>query len=411
MRSVSGWAKEPALSRTRVFQVVRVVVSIALIVLILSTIDLRDRVELVDGTVLSGTIEHRDPEAVTIKLAGGLRQRVPMEEVAREPATGRPRAQEGLLTVLKGVDLRVVAVATTCFGVVYLLAAFRWKLLLHAQGILLGLGQLLRLVFVGLLFNNFMPGSMGGDVVKAYYVTRQTRKKVAAVLTILLDRMVGLTGLLTLCLFGTLVNIGQPEFGGMFIRLAAALGFVAAVAAVALSHRLRRLLHVEGIIQRLPFRKTIVELDRAVLIYRDRKAAVFFGLLLSISIHVLVVTVNIVLGRQLGMDARATHYFSLVPLALAASALPISLAGWGVGEWAYAVLFSSLDPANWTKGMALSVLFRLSTVVVWSLVGAVFLAVGGAPSRAELEHEVEQEEELLQEMTTGPATTEEGDGE
>jgi len=384
------------LTRRRVLQLARVAVSVVLVALILVKVGLRDQVECTDGSKVVGRIEQQTPAGVTIRLAGGELREVPAEAIARDAETGAPKVRQGLLQVLRRVDLRLVVAVTLGFGVVYLLVATRWRLLLRAQGMNFTLGELLRLVFIGMLFNNIMLGSLGGDVVKAYYVARRAPQKTAAVLTVFLDRMLGLLGLITLCLLGTLTNLGDPRFRSLFLQLTILLLVVVAGAAVFLSRGLRRVFHVEGLLRRLPFRETVAELDRAFSIYRDHKGAVVAGFFLSLGVHLTVVTANWLLGRSLGVDARLGHYFSLVPVALAMAALPISIAGWGVGEWAYAGLFSRLDPANWTAAMALSVLFRVSTAMVWSLLGAVFLIVGERPSRRALEQELAQEEEFLE---------------
>jgi uncharacterized protein (TIRG00374 family) len=347
--------------------------------------------------VVVGEVKEVSPASVTVRLAaGGVRVLSP-EEVARDPQTGAAVVHYGLLPVLRRVDLRVAVGVSLAFGLPYLLVALRWRLLLAAQGIGFRLVELLRLVFIGLLFNNVMPGSLGGDVVKAYYVTRRTPQKVAGVLTVFLDRVLGLLGLTTLCLLGTLTNLSDARFRLLFLELTALVLLVVAGGAVFLSAPLRRFLHVEGILRRLPFRRTIAELDRAFLIYRDHGRAVALGFLLSLGVHLVVVTGTWILGRSLGLEATLGQYFSLVPVALGIATLPISIAGWGVGEWAYAVLFSRLSPSNWIPAMALSVLFRVSTVVVWSLLGAVFLIRGERPTHAQLEQELAEEKELLKE--------------
>jgi len=312
--------------------------------------------------------------------------------VARDPDTGGLRVQEGLLRVLRRVDIRLVVALCLAYIVVYLLVAVRWKLLLRAQGMKFSVGQLLRLNFIGMLFNNIMLGSLGGDVVKAYLVAQRAERKAAAVLTVFLDRMLGLVALATLCAVGTVTNLGQPQFRLLFLYLTVLMLLVVGSGAVFLSRRLRRFFHVERILRWLPFRRTVGEIDRALFIYRDRKQTLLAGFLLSIAVHLGVVTVNWALGWNLGLDARLTHYFSLVPVALFMAALPISISGWGVREWTYAFLFSRLNPDNWTAAMALAVLFRVSTAVVWSLLGAVFLILGERPSRAELERELTEEE-------------------
>jgi len=53
-----------------------------------------------------------------------------------------------------------------------LLGAWRWQILLAAQEVKIGYFLALRLTFVGMFFSTFIPGSTGGDLVKAYYVWR-----------------------------------------------------------------------------------------------------------------------------------------------------------------------------------------------------------------------------------------------
>ncbi len=51
----------------------------------------------------------------------------------------------------------------------------------------------LKLTMIGMSFNSFMPGAVGGDFVKAYYVCRKTSaSKTPTLLSILLDRIIGL---------------------------------------------------------------------------------------------------------------------------------------------------------------------------------------------------------------------------
>lgn len=391
------------LTRRRMFGLLRVGVSVGLLALILRTISLYDRVERADGSVLVGVVEEVGPAGLRIRLPEGERLWVAAAAMARDPDSGTPNIRYGLVPVLRRVDLRLVAALSLGFGAVYLLVGTRWLLLLRAQGMNFRLGEVLRLVFIGMLFNNIMLGSLGGDVVKAYFVARRAPQRAAAVLTVFLDRVLGLLGLITLFLVGTVSNLGDPRFRALFLQLALLLGVVVSGGAVLLSRRLRRLFHVEGVLRRLPFRETVAELDQALVLYRRHRGVLLAGFLLSMGVQLLVVLVNWALGRSLGLDASLAHYFSLVPVALVMAALPISIAGWGVGEWAYAALFSQLNPANWTAAMALSILFRVSTAVLWSTLGAVFLVLGERPSRRELEQEQAREEALLKEAAQGDA--------
>ncbi|MDA0842098.1 MAG: lysylphosphatidylglycerol synthase transmembrane domain-containing protein, partial [Planctomycetota bacterium] len=85
-----------------------------------------------------------------------------------------------------------IAMAAVCLLVGICVTALRWYLLLKAQGIRISYWNSLRLTFVGIFFNTFMPGGTGGDLVKAYYVWDSGSKRAAAVTTVFLDRVIGL---------------------------------------------------------------------------------------------------------------------------------------------------------------------------------------------------------------------------
>ena len=104
-----------------------------------------------------------------------------------------------------------------------LIVTWRWKLLLQTQGIRLSYGQTLSLTMIGLASTLFMPGSVGGDLVKAYYVTKDApNKRPQAVMTIFLDRFIGLLGLLTVASTGVLLNLAVILKSKTLIALATA---------------------------------------------------------------------------------------------------------------------------------------------------------------------------------------------
>src|SRR5690606_28832032 len=77
------------------------------------------------------------------------------------------------------------------FVVVELLAVVRWQVLLKVQGIVVGWWRLTALMTIGLFFNVFLPGGTGGDVVKIFYLLKETPgKKAAAMLAVVMDRVV-----------------------------------------------------------------------------------------------------------------------------------------------------------------------------------------------------------------------------
>ena len=79
------------------------------------------------------------------------------------------------------------------YGGVELVAGWRWKILLRVQGIQLGWLRLFALLLIGVLFNFIVPGGTGGDLVKIFYLLKETPgKRTAALLSVLVDRLIGL---------------------------------------------------------------------------------------------------------------------------------------------------------------------------------------------------------------------------
>src|SRR6476620_5812122 len=72
----------------------------------------------------------------------------------------------------------------------------RWQILMRVQGMYMSWRRATMLFFVGLFFNLFMPGYTGGDFARLYYLMREfPDKKKEAILTVVMDRLIGMAAL------------------------------------------------------------------------------------------------------------------------------------------------------------------------------------------------------------------------
>src|SRR5690606_22836262 len=79
-----------------------------------------------------------------------------------------------------------------------LLSAGRWKLLLEAQGANIPLFPAIRLTFIGCMFSTIIPGTVGGDVLKLFYLRSYYDDAAAGIVSLAADRITGLLALLLL---------------------------------------------------------------------------------------------------------------------------------------------------------------------------------------------------------------------
>ncbi|MFQ6059554.1 MAG: lysylphosphatidylglycerol synthase transmembrane domain-containing protein, partial [Anaerolineae bacterium] len=90
--------------------------------------------------------------------------------------------------LMRGADARFLALAAGLVIVGLVLGAYRWQRLLRALGIPVPLRTLVSSYFVGLFFNNFLPTSMGGDVVRIYDVAKYSRRPSASAASVIAER-------------------------------------------------------------------------------------------------------------------------------------------------------------------------------------------------------------------------------
>ena len=354
-------------------------------------------VHLADGSVTSGMLIEQTPESVTIKTGKGASTIAKSQIVPAkpgEPALTLTYYRRGLFSILRNVTLGLIIIGVIYYGLVNILGSVRWWVLLKSQKIPISLWNANRLTFLGYFFNNVMPGLTGGDIVKSYYVARETRQKTAAITTVFLDRLIGLVCLAIMAGAMILVNAGDPKFRGPAMVILSFLGITGALSVAFFSRRVRRALRINVMVKKLPFeglKRVLREIDHAIFLFRNHKTAILITLLLSFVSQTISVSTNMFFGAAMGLEQMQTRdYFVFLPIVFMIMSIPISLSGWGVGERSYQGLLNTVGvPMN--QAAVMGVLFNL-TRTIWSLPGAAFLAVAGKrPSAEEMKKELEQE--------------------
>jgi glycosyltransferase 2 family protein len=250
----------------------------------------------------------------------------------------------------------------------FLLLVWRWQLVIRMLGgAVVGLGALS--VFLGhsLLIGQVLPSSVGGDVARTLMLARLTGTAAAA-RSVVCDRLLGLAGLAVLAVPTLPIIAGRVGGPASFLTLTiTALGTMAAVALVLASPSI---IHAAPWLGRL---LATVAGDLRLALWSGKVSLV--GVAVGVSSNLLSVLLIYILGSAIGADLRAPDCLVLVPPALLASALPISLGGWGVRESALLAAFS-LVQANPAGVAATSVMFGLTNPLVGGIVAVASLFAG-----------------------------------
>jgi len=359
----------------------------AALIFLYFTVSWHDHVRLQDGSKLRLLAQREDAFVV---LHEGREQLLPPDAVQRVGPDQLPAIEYGIRGVVLASDWRLALLAIVIFAPVPFLCAFRLVWMLAIQEVRLSLWNSVKFSFAGNFFNFALPGTTGGDLVKAYYVSRYTHRKTEAVTTVFLDRVVGLLGLMIVA-SSTFVlawsRIGwDPAYRN---RLAAGMAFVwlglLAGCLVVFSRRLRHAVGLPQLAARLPAAEQLLRIGRTTVAMRQRKGLVLLSLLATISLQLLVVVSAYVMSLALGMRGGFALYFVCVPIGFLIAAVPIAPPqAIGVMEWAYIIFFAhgGLNPKSAAFAFALA---NRVIQLVWSLPGVLVPLLGlHLPSQREL---------------------------
>ncbi|MEW6455906.1 MAG: lysylphosphatidylglycerol synthase transmembrane domain-containing protein, partial [Acidobacteriota bacterium] len=84
----------------------------------------------------------------------------------------------------------------------------RWQILLRAHNINVNLVKLLKFYFIGNFFNTFLPTGVGGDIMRMYYISKQTEKSIPSMSTVLIERFTGIFILIFISFFSYMIGFG-----------------------------------------------------------------------------------------------------------------------------------------------------------------------------------------------------------
>lgn len=242
---------------------------------------------------------------------------------------------------LAGADARWLAAAGLLVAAAHGIAALRWHRLLRAAGSTWRFGRSLAVYAAGVFLGLFLPTGIGGDVYRLARVRGSGAGLALGATTIVLERAIGLFALLVVGAGFVFAEPGTRPWGLAFAA-GIACGLLGLVA-LAVPGGTDRLADALARLPRLgpPLAARVrATFPPAVL---DRLRGALPGTVaLSLVNHALLIAVNLLLARGLGLAAPWSAICATVPLVLLAAQIPITPGGIGVREAGYVFFLGRL---------------------------------------------------------------------
>ncbi len=317
----------------------------------------------------------RDLE-VEVLLASGQTARMSVAEAVLDER-GDFRAEPGVLAMFRQSRVSYLVLGFLAILPLFPVQVVRWRMLLKARGLPHELGRVFKLCMAGSFFNLCLPGTTGGDVVKAYYAARGSGRRTEAVMSVLFDRVTGLVSLIILGGISGLFVLWNPVGRWVTMLIWAGLAALGLATGLYFSGRIRQRVGATTtrLMDRLPGRSALRKVDAAAVAYRRHPRTLVAAVLVSLPGHVACVSSAALAGYALGMDAPYGLLLTVIPVLMLGGAMPFTYQGLGVMEAMGGALL--VDPPgvffNQIAGMLL--MYRVY-LILYGLCGAVWVLRG-----------------------------------
>ncbi len=286
----------------------------------------------------------------------------------------RPEFRADLWRVLVSADPWWLVGGFAVAGVGNLIGVVRWGVFLKVLKIPLPRWEVLRVSFVGLFFNSFLIGAVGGDAVKVVWLAAKGYNRTAALLSVVMDRMSGFGALIVCSLTFMLLRLewlmGSPVVAGVmqfvFVYLGAVvvlMTFSFVISAKGLTNRIPA---------RLPGRDFVVEFTDSYMQFVRAWRETLYASVLSVVILITHFGTFYCSARAFAVDVPVMDFFAFMPAVDIISAMPVSLGGFGVREKLFETVLGDLCGVSSEQAVSVS-LGGAVIFMLWGLFGAVVL--------------------------------------
>ncbi|NEO30243.1 MAG: flippase-like domain-containing protein [Symploca sp. SIO3C6] len=278
----------------------------------------------------------------------------------------------------KDTNIPLLMAALFIYFLSYYIRSHRWRLLLRAQGVNASIPDLLKSYMVGIFFSNFLPSTLGGDAVRVYDAWQLGASKSRAVATVIVDRFLGLLGLMLFAvgslLFAQQLGVHLPSLQ-LWLLLGAMLVFLLVWMLLVPSRQMVKLI----IKMRLPLwqnlQQKLINIIKAFLVFRNYQAVLSMSLGLSLMVQISVIVHYYLIAKALNLPVTLQIFFLIVPLVTVIMVLPISINGIGLRENAFVLLLGTFASGiSRPEAIAFSWL-AYGIVIIQGLLGGIVYAL------------------------------------
>jgi len=275
--------------------------------------------------------------------------------------------------VARNASLGWLAFALLLYLAMLLASALRWGVLLRAQHVRLPFSFLTQSFLVATFFNNFLPSNIGGDVIRIADSAKAAGSKTLATTVVLIDRGLGVLGLALIAATGATImqRMAVGPVGPGILWAGFGLGAIIATPALLMPEAVTKLLQPLRVFHREWVDERIEKLTYALTRFKETPTALAACFAGAVVVQAILVLFYVAIARSMNIPIGFAELAVIVPVSFIVQMVPLSVNGFGIREATFGFYFTRLglplESALLVSfvGAALIMLFSLSGGVAY----------------------------------------------
>ena len=253
---------------------------------------------------------------------------------------------------IASIEISTVMGFVFLLGLQILAAGARWLSVIRAIGCRVPYQTLVRIFYIGMFFNQALPGGVGGDAMRTFLLTREGLRMGRAITSVLIERATAVTGLILLLVLAQPFILQKIDESSKWVLVGVTgvvvAGLVGSLTCLMLLDRMPSWLFGSRLLKGL----TLMAADmRTVFLSLGPLSR---ALLWALSGHLIVTSYFYLVARGMHIPISMIDCLALVPIVLLVTLVPVSIGGWGVRETAMIIVFGWVGVPD-ESALALSV--------------------------------------------------------
>jgi len=275
-----------------------------------------------------------------------------------------------LWDAIKSANMLIFGLGLAAFLLACMVASVRLKLIVDSQSpVGVSFFEAASLTLIGYFFNNFLPSSVGGDVAKAFYLSKKNKSKLNSFACVFVDRAMGLITMIFMAAIALLFAEQQIVDKDVKYAIYGITAFSLILVLFLINRNFAR--KFSGLLRFIrPLEEKLKKAYDALHIYKNHTGLIVKSFAISIVSQVLFFISIGILALSIGSRIPALDVLLRMPIICAASLIP-SINGLGVREGSTVIFFGPV--IGKTNAFAVSILW-LAVLFIVSILGGLIYA-------------------------------------